>query len=61
MCCGDLQGCFRHLSQAVDLNWLHSAKHLRKIWPEFFWNPHLDEMQEWQALVKRFETRSRPT
>lgn len=55
---GDLQGCFRHLNKAVDLNWLRNAEHLREIWPEFFWNPHLDEMQEWQALVKRFETSS---
>lgn len=53
---GDRAGCFRHLHKAVDLNWLRNADHLREIWPEFFWDPHLDEMEEWQALVNRFET-----
>ena len=47
---GDRQKCFRHLNKAVDLNWLRHTKHLREIWPEFFWNPNLDEMEEWQAL-----------
>ena len=49
------QGCFRHLHRAVDLGWLRGVEHLRAVWPEFFWNPHLDEMEEWQALLKRFE------
>jgi RimJ/RimL family protein N-acetyltransferase len=52
----DRQRCFRHLNDAVDLGWLRSADHLRKIWPEFFWNPDLDQLEEWQHLVKRFET-----
>jgi GNAT superfamily N-acetyltransferase len=52
---GDRQGCFRQLHNAVDLGWLRSADHLREIWPEFFWNPNLDQMMEWQDLVERFE------
>jgi GNAT superfamily N-acetyltransferase len=51
----DRQGCFRHLNEAVDLGWLRGIDHLRKIWPEFFWNPNLDQMEEWQDLVKRLE------
>jgi RimJ/RimL family protein N-acetyltransferase len=53
---GDRAGCFRHLHRAVDIGWLRGTEHLREIWPEFFWNPDLDGMEEWQALVKRFET-----
>lgn len=52
----DRAGCFRHLHQAVDLGWLRSIEHLREVWPEFFWNPNLDQMKEWQDLVRRFET-----
>jgi len=55
---GDRQGCFRHLNKAVDLGWLRSVDHLRQVWPEFFWNPNLDQIEEWQALVERFPTRS---
>lgn len=53
---GDRAGCFRHLHRAVDAGWLRGTEHLREIWPEFFWNPNLDGMEEWQALVKRFGT-----
>lgn len=53
---GDRAGCFRHLNRAVDIGWLRGTEHLREIWPEFFWNPNLDQMEEWQALVNRFET-----
>jgi GNAT superfamily N-acetyltransferase len=53
---GEGEGCFRHLHKAVDLGWLRSIDHLRQIWPEFFWNPNLDQMEEWQALVERFQT-----
>jgi RimJ/RimL family protein N-acetyltransferase len=53
---GDRQGCFRHLNKAVDLGWLIGADHLREIWPEFFWNPDLDQIEEWSNLVHRFET-----
>jgi GNAT superfamily N-acetyltransferase len=52
----DRAGCFRHLHRAVDLGWLRGPEHLREIWPEFFWNPNLDEMEEWKALVERFQT-----
>lgn len=52
----DWKGCFRHLNRAVDLGWLRGVDHLREIWPEFFWNPDLDQMPEWQVLVRRFET-----
>jgi GNAT superfamily N-acetyltransferase len=55
----DRQGCFRHLNEAVDLGWLRGIDHLRKIWPEFFWNPNLDQMEEWQDLVKRLERTDR--
>ena len=51
----DRQGCFRHLNKAVDLGWLRGVDHLQEIWPEFFWSPDLDQMEEWQDLVKRFE------
>jgi RimJ/RimL family protein N-acetyltransferase len=51
---GNRQGCYRHLNRAVDLGWLQSANHLRAIWPEFFWNPNLDMIPEWQALAQRF-------
>jgi GNAT superfamily N-acetyltransferase len=57
----DREGCFRHLHKAVDLGWLRGVDHLRQIWPEFFWNPNLDQMQEWQALVERFQTSERST
>jgi hypothetical protein len=50
---GDRDGCFRHLNKAVDIGWLRSVGHLRRIWPEFFWNPNRDNMPEWQALVRR--------
>ena len=50
---GDRQGCYRHLSKAVDLGWLRDADHLREIWPEFFWNPNLEEVPEWQILAQR--------
>jgi hypothetical protein len=53
---GDRQGCFRHLNKAVDLGWLSDADHLREIWPEFFWNPKLDQMEEWSDLLTRFES-----
>jgi RimJ/RimL family protein N-acetyltransferase len=49
-------GCFRHLNRAVDLGWLKGTEHLREIWPEFFWNPNLDENPEWRALRDRFKT-----
>jgi GNAT superfamily N-acetyltransferase len=52
----DRAGCFRHLNRAVDLGWLRGVEHLRELWPEFFWNPNLDEMEEWQALAQRFQT-----
>jgi len=52
----DRAGCFRHLHKAVDLGWLRGVEHLRQVWPEFFWNPNLDQMQEWQTLLERFET-----
>jgi GNAT superfamily N-acetyltransferase len=52
----DRAGCFRHLHKAVDLGWLRGVEHLREVWPEFFWNPNLDEMEEWQELAKRFES-----
>ncbi len=52
---GDRDGCFRQLDQAVDIGWLRSVEHLREIWPEFFFDPDLDQRQEWQALVKRIE------
>jgi RimJ/RimL family protein N-acetyltransferase len=52
----DRKGCFRHLNRAVDLGWLRGVDHLREIWPEFFWRPDLDQMPEWQNLVRRFET-----
>ncbi len=51
----DREGCFRHLNQAVSLGWLKSREHLREIWPEFFWNPNLDEIPEWRALQERFD------
>jgi RimJ/RimL family protein N-acetyltransferase len=51
----DRASCFRHLHKAVDLGWLRGVEHLRQVWPEFFWNPNLDEMEEWHELVKRFE------
>lgn len=50
------QACFRHLHKAVDLGWLRGIEHLREVWPEFFWNPHLDQMEEWRVFLKRFET-----
>jgi RimJ/RimL family protein N-acetyltransferase len=50
----DREGCFRHLHKAVDLGWLRGVEHLRQIWPEFFWNPNLDEMEEWHTFVERF-------
>ncbi len=50
---GDRCGCFRQLNQAVDLGWLRSVDQLRQIWPEFFWNPDLDQMQPWQDLAVR--------
>jgi RimJ/RimL family protein N-acetyltransferase len=52
----DRNGCFRHLHRAVDLGWLRSVKQLRKMWPEFFWNPNLDQMEEWQDFTRRLET-----
>jgi hypothetical protein len=55
----DRTGCFRHLNRAIDLGWLQGVEHLRRLWPEFFWNPNLDDMPEWQALVARFPA-SRP-
>jgi len=58
---GDRQGCFRHLHKAVDLGWLRGADHLRQIWPEFFWNPDLDQMEEWQDLTMRFEPAGQST
>jgi hypothetical protein len=51
----DRAGCFRQLNQALDLGWLRGVEHLRQIWPEFFFNPNLDQMPEWQDLVKQFE------
>jgi hypothetical protein len=54
---GDRQGCYRHLNKAMDLGWLRGADHLREIWPEFFWNPDLEEVPEWQALTKRFKAK----
>lgn len=53
---GDRAGCYRHLHRAVDSGWLRGTEHLRQIYPEFFWNPNLEGMEEWQALVRRFET-----
>jgi hypothetical protein len=50
---GDRPGCFRQLNQAADLGWLCSVDQLREIWPEFFWNPELDEISEWQDLAAR--------
>ncbi len=58
---GDREGCFTHLNKAVDLGWLQSVDHLRKIWPEFFWAPDLDHQQEWQDLVKKLEIGRRTT
>jgi hypothetical protein len=52
---GDRSGCFRHLNKAIDICWLSSVEQLREIWPEFFLSPDLDEMQEWQDLVKRMD------
>ena len=53
----DRASCFRHLHKAVDMGWLRGVEHLREVWPEFFWNPNLDQMEEWHELVKRFEKR----
>ncbi len=50
----DRSGSFRHLNKAIDLGWLKGKEHLREIWPEFFWNPNLEEIPEWQAMLDRF-------
>jgi RimJ/RimL family protein N-acetyltransferase len=50
---GDRAGCFRHLHRAVDLGWLRSIEHLRRLWPELWHNPRLEEMEEWRGLVRR--------
>jgi GNAT superfamily N-acetyltransferase len=50
----DRAGCFRHLNNAVDLGWLRGVEHLRQVWPEFFCNPALEQMEEWQELARRF-------
>jgi RimJ/RimL family protein N-acetyltransferase len=52
---GDRAGCFRHLHNAVDVGWLRSVEQLRLIWPELWFNPHLEAMEEWQGLAKRLE------
>jgi hypothetical protein len=52
---GDRAGCFRHLHKAIDVGWLRGVEHLRQIWPELWFNPHLEEMEEWQALIVRFQ------
>jgi hypothetical protein len=51
---GHPAGCFRHLHKAIDVGWLHGVEHLRQIWPELWFDPHLEEIEEWQALVARF-------
>ena len=55
---GNRAGCFRHLAKAADMGWLRDAEHLRRIWPELWFNPNLEQLQEWQELVSRFEARS---
>jgi GNAT superfamily N-acetyltransferase len=57
---GDMEGCFRHLHKAVDLGWLRSVDDLHQIWPEFFWDPDLDQMEAWQGLVNRFKHTGQP-
>jgi len=47
--------CFAQLNRAVDVGWLRSVAQLREHWPEFFWNPQLDDIEEWQALRARLE------
>jgi hypothetical protein len=38
---------------AVDLGWLCSVEQLRNIWPELWFDPNLEQMQEWQDLARR--------
>ena len=52
---GNRERCSVHLNKAVDLGWLRSVDHLRRIWPEFFWNPDLEQKKEWRDLTARFE------
>lgn len=52
---GDRAGCFRQLHNAVDVGWLRSVEQLCRIWPELWFNPHLEEMDEWQGLARRLE------
>jgi GNAT superfamily N-acetyltransferase len=50
---GSQSGCYRHLNMAVDLGWLCSVEQLRNIWPELWFDPNLEQMQEWQDLARR--------
>jgi len=52
---GERARCFAQLNRAVDVGWLRSVAQLREHWPEFFWNPQLDQIAEWQALRARLE------
>jgi RimJ/RimL family protein N-acetyltransferase len=52
---GNRQGCYRHLHKAVELGWLRGVEQLREIWPEFFWNPELEDLPEWRTLARRLE------
>jgi GNAT superfamily N-acetyltransferase len=47
--------CYVQLNRAVDVGWLRSVAQLREHWPEFFWNPHLEQIEEWKALRARLE------
>jgi GNAT superfamily N-acetyltransferase len=57
---GNRAGVYRHLSKAVDMGWLRDVEHLRSLWPELWFNPKLEELQEWQDLVLSFERRNAP-
>ena len=55
---GNRERCFRHLTKAVTMGWLRDVDHLRELWPELWFNPKLEQLQEWQDLILRFEMRN---